>query len=213
MAEQTRAPHETEPPTTEPGRPTVVLVRHGATEWSESGQHTGLTDLPLLPEGEDEARALKPLLVGRSFALVLSSPLERATRTAELAGLDGVEIDDDLLEWRYGDVEGRTTVEMREGEDADWTVFDGAIPGGESGAEVVVRVDRVIARCLAVGDGEVALVGHGHCLRIVAARWLGLEARDGRLFHLSSGTISELAWEREQPVLKTWGLKPSLVET
>jgi len=194
----------------EQGRPTVVLVRHGATEWSESGQHTGLTDLPLLDEGEEEARALAPLLAERSFALVLSSPLSRATRTAELAGLRHVEIEPDLLEWDYGEVEGRTTAEMREA-DPDWTVFDGSIPGGESEAEVGARVDRVIARCLAVTDGEVALVGHGHCLRIVAARWLGLDVRDGRLFALASGTLCELSWEREQPVIKTWGLKPALV--
>jgi len=195
----------------EPGRPTVVLVRHGATEWSESGQHTGLTDLPLLAEGEDEARALAPVLAGRSFALVLSSPLVRAVRTAELAGLEGIEIEPDLLEWDYGEVEGRTTAELRE-VDPGWTVFDGAIAGGETAAEVGVRVDRVIARCRAAGGDEVALVGHGHCLRIVAARWLGLEVRDGRLLALGSGTICELAWEREQPVIKTWGLKPALVQ-
>jgi len=195
----------------EPGRPTVVLVRHGATEWSESGQHTGLTDLPLLGEGEDEARALAPLLAGRSFALVLASPLVRALRSAELAGLRDVEIDRDLLEWEYGEVEGRTTADLRQ-DDPTWNVFDGPIPGGERVEEVGARVDRVIARCLAA-DGDVALVGHGHCLRILAARWLGLEADRGRLFHLASGTISELDWEREQPVLKTWGLKPALVET
>ena len=195
----------------EENRPTVVLVRHGATEWSESGQHTGLTDIALLDEGEDEAKALAPLLEGRSFALVLSSPLDRATRTAELAGLRNVETDADLLEWDYGKVEGRTTAELRDEGDPDWTVFTGDIPGGEVAAEVGQRADRIIARCLAA-DGEVALVGHGHFLRIVAARWLGLEVRDGRLFHLSSGTISELDWEREQPVIKTWGLKPALVE-
>jgi len=191
--------------------PTVVLVRHGATEWSESGQHTGLTDLPLLAEGEDEARALAPILAGRTFALVLSSPLARAVRTAELAGLHKIEIEPDLLEWDYGKVEGRTTVEMRE-DDPEWTVFDGDISGGETAAEVGARVDRVIARCRAAGGDEVALVGHGHCLRIVAARWLGLDVRDGRLLALGSGTICELAWEREQPVIKTWGLKPALVE-
>ena len=195
----------------EENRPTVVLVRHGATEWSESGQHTGLTDMALLDEGEDEARALAPLLEARTFALVLSSPLDRATRTAELAGLRDVETDADLLEWDYGKVEGRTTAELRDEGDPDWTVFTGDIPGGEEAAEVGTRADRVIARCLAA-EGEVALVGHGHFLRIVAARWLGLEVRDGRLFHLSSGTISELDWEREQPVIKTWGLKPALVD-
>jgi len=191
-------------------RPTVVLVRHGATEWSESGQHTGLTDMELTAEGEEEARALEPLLANRTFALVLSSPLDRAVRTAQLAGLKDIETDADLLEWDYGEVEGRTTAELRE-DDPGWTVFTGDIPEGENAAEVGERVDRIIARCLAA-DGDVALAGHGHHLRIVAARWLGLEVRDGRLFHLSSGTISELDWEREQPVIKTWGLKPGLVE-
>jgi broad specificity phosphatase PhoE len=195
----------------ESNRPTVVLVRHGATEWSESGQHTGLTDLELLEEGEVEARALAPLLADRKFALVLSSPLGRAVRTAELAGLTGIEIDDDLLELDYGDVEGRTTVEMREHHDDDWTVFTGDIPDGESVQEAAVRADRVIARCLGAG-GDVVLSGHGHSLRILTARWLGLGPEAGRLFHLSSGTISELDWEREQPVIKTWGLKPSLVQ-
>ena len=195
----------------EKNRPTVVLVRHGATEWSESGQHTGLTDMALLEEGEAEARALAPVLEGRKFALVLSSPLSRALRTAELAGLTDIEIDDDLLELDYGDVEGRTTVEMREHHDDDWTVFTGNIPDGETVHEAATRADRVIARCLAAG-GDVALSGHGHSLRILTARWLGLDPRDGRLFHLSSGTISELDWEREQPVIKTWGLKPSLVQ-
>lgn len=191
-------------------RPTVVLVRHGATEWSESGQHTGLTDMALNEEGEDEARALAPLLAGREFALVLSSPLGRAMRTAQLAGLADIESDPDLLEWDYGEVEGRTTAELRE-DDADWTVFSGPVPDGETPQQVGVRVDRVIARCLAAG-GDVAVAGHGHCLRILAARWLGLDPEDGRLFHLSSGTISELSWEREQPVIKTWGLKPALVD-
>lgn len=188
-----------------------MLVRHGATEWSESGQHTGLTDMPLTSEGEDEARALGPLLAGRSFALVLSSPLGRARRTAELAGLGSIVTEPDLLEWDYGKVEGRTTAEMREEDDPGWTVFDGRIPGGETTAEVGKRVDRVIARCLGA-DGDVAVAGHGHCLRILAARWLGLDPTAGRLLHLASGTVSELAWEREQPVIRTWGLKPSLVD-
>ncbi len=187
----------------------VVLVRHGATEWSESGQHTGRTDMPLLADGEDEARALASLLAGRTFALVLSSPLSRALRTAELAGLADIELEPELVEWDYGTVEGRTTADLRE-QDPRWTVFGGPVPGGETVDEVGARVDRVIARCLAA-DGDVALVGHGHCLRILTARWLELEARDGRLLALGSGTISELGWEREQPVIKTWALKPSLV--
>lgn len=187
------------------GRPSVFLLRHGATEWSESGQHTGLTDIPLTDQGEDEARELIPLVAGRRFALVLSSPLSRALRSAELAGLADIEIEPDLLEWDYGKVEGRTTADMRKDE-PDWNVFASEIPGGETAEQVGERVDRVIARSRAV-DGEVLLVGHGHCLRILAARWLDLEPRDGRLLHLASGTLSELAWEREQPVIRTWGLR------
>ena len=184
-------------------RPSLFLLRHGATEWSESGQHTGLTDIPLTEQGEEEARGLAPLLVGRSFALVLSSPLARARRTAELAGLTDIKTDPDLLEWDYGTVEGLTTAEMREDE-PDWTVFSGEIAQGETAAQVGARVDRVIARSRAAG-GDVLGAGHGHCLRILAARWVGLEPRAGRLFHLASGTLSELSWEREQPVIKTWG--------
>lgn len=184
-------------------RPSLFLLRHGATEWSESGRHTGLTDIPLTEQGEKEARGLGPLLAGRSFALVLSSPLARARRTAELAGLRDVETDPDLLEWDYGTVEGLTTAEMRK-DDPDWTVFHGEIPGGETAAQVGERADRVIARSRAAG-GDVLLVGHGHSLRILAARWVDLEPRAGRLFHLASGTLSELSWEREQPVIKTWG--------
>ena len=186
-------------------RPSLFLLRHGATEWSQSGQHTGVTDLPLLPEGEDEARALAPLLADRSFALVLSSPMSRAIRTAELAGLTGVEAEPDLVEWDYGTVEGRTTVEMRE-DDPDWTVFTGEVPEGETVEQVGERVDRVIARARGAG-GDVLVSGHGHCLRILAARWIDLEPAAGRLFHLASGTLSELSWEREQPVIKTWGLQ------
>ena len=184
-------------------RPSLFLLRHGATEWSESGQHTGLTDIPLTDQGEEEARGLAPLLAGRSFSLVLSSPLSRALRSAELAGLRDIETEPDLLEWDYGTVEGRTTAEMREDE-PEWTVFHGEIPKGETVAQVGERVDRVIARSRAAG-GDVLVAGHGHCLRILAARWIDLEPRAGRLFHLASGTLSELSWEREQPVIKTWG--------
>ena len=184
-------------------RPSLFLLRHGATEWSESGQHTGLTDIPLTERGEEEARALAPLVADRSFALVLSSPLSRALRSAELAGLNDIEIESDLLEWDYGTIEGRTTAEMRE-DQPDWTVFHGEIPDGETADQVGERVDRVIARARAAG-GDVLVAGHGHCLRILAARWIGLEPRAGQLFHLASGTLSELSWEREQPVIKTWG--------
>ena len=186
-------------------RPSLFLLRHGATEWSESGQHTGVTDLPLLPEGEDEARALAPLLADRSFTLVLSSPMSRAKRSAELAGLTDVQEDPDLVEWNYGEVEGVTTATMRE-DQPTWTVFSGKLPGGETPAQVGERVDRVIARARAAG-GDVLVSGHGHCLRILAARWIDLEPDAGRLFHLASGTLSELSWEREQPVIKTWGLQ------
>lgn len=186
-------------------RPSVFLLRHGATEWSESGQHTGLTDIPLTRRGEEEARALGPVLEGRSFVLVLSSPLSRARRTAELAGLTNIQVEPDLTEWDYGKIEGRTTAELRQEIDPDWTVFTGEIPDGETAEQVGVRVDRVIGRCLGAG-GDVLVTGHGHGLRILAARWIGLDARAGQLFHLASGTLSELSWEREQPVIKTWGL-------
>ena len=178
------------------------LVRHGATEWSRSGRHTGTTDLPLLPEGEQDARALAGRLAGTAFRLVLTSPLQRARRTAELAGFPDAEIDADLVEWEYGDYEGVTTAEIRESVPG-WTVWSHPCPGGESAEQVGARVDRLIARVRAV-DGDVLLVSHGHTLRALAARWVGLPTTDGRLLALDTGTISVLGYERETAVVTRW---------
>lgn len=181
---------------------TLTVVRHGATAWSLAGKHTGRTDLPLLPEGEEQARALVPRLAGTPYALVLTSPRQRARRTAELAGFPDAVVDDDLGEWDYGDYEGVTTDEIRE-HDPDWTVWTGRLPGGESAEAFSVRLDRVIARAQAV-DGPVLAFSHGHCLRALAARWLGLPVGEGRLWHLDTATVSELGAEREQAVLLRW---------
>jgi len=180
----------------------VWVVRHGATEWSESGRHTSTTDLPLLPSGEDAARALAPRLAGHDFALVLSSPRERARRTAELAGFRAAEVDEDLVEWDYGDYEGATSDQIRESV-PDWTVWTYPCPGGETAAQVTDRLDRVVARCLEV-DGNSLLFGHGHSLRGLAARWLELPLGEGRLLKLETSTISVLGHEREQAVVLRW---------
>ena len=185
----------------------VVLVRHGATEWSVSGQHTGRTDLPLLPEGEAGARAIAPALADRQFALVLVSPLTRARRTCELAGLvDRAIVEPDLLEWDYGDVEGRTTAEMQ-AELPGWSIWRGPVPNGETIDEVAARADRVIARARAA-DGDVALVAHGHILRILAARWCAWRPRAGKRLPLDTATISILGWEHEYPTLRRWNAPP-----
>ena len=180
----------------------VWLVRHGETEWSRDGRHTGSTDIPLTEQGEESARALAPRLSGTRFALVLTSPLERARRTAALAGFPEAEVDQDLVEWRYGDYEGITTDEIRETV-PDWTVWTHPCPGGESSEDVATRLDRVVARCLREA-GDVLLVGHGHALRGLAARWLGLPVTDGRHFRLDTGTVSVLGHERETAVLLHW---------
>ena len=180
----------------------VWLVRHGATEWSEAGRHTSTTDLPLLPRGRSRARSLRPRLAGHDFALVLTSPRLRARRTAELAGFPEAEVDDDLVEWDYGDYEGVTTDEIRESVPG-WTVWTHPCPGGETAEEVSARLDRVVARCLAA-DGDALLFGHGHALRALAARWLRLPVSEGRLLRLDTGTVSVLGHEREEPVVLTW---------
>jgi broad specificity phosphatase PhoE len=180
----------------------VWLVRHGATEWSESGRHTSTTDLPLLPQGEDQARGLAPRLADRDFALVLTSPRSRARRTAELAGFPMAEVDDDLAEWAYGSYEGVTTDEIREAVPG-WTVWTHPCPGGETPEQVSARLDRVVARCLG-GSGDCLLFGHGHALRALTARWLRLPVSDGRLLRLDTGTLSELGHEREEPVVLRW---------
>jgi probable phosphoglycerate mutase len=180
----------------------VWVVRHGETEWSRDGRHTGTTDLPLTEAGEAAARALAPRLAGESFALVLTSPLERARRTAALAGFPEAEVDGDLVEWDYGDYEGVTTDEIRQTV-PDWTVWTHPCPGGESADQVSARLDRVVARCHAA-SGDVLLVGHGHALRALAARWLELPATDGRLLKLDTGTVSVLGHERESPAVVRW---------
>ena len=182
----------------------VVLVRHGETAWSASGQHTGRTDLPLLPAGEAQASQLRTRLAGRQFGLVLCSPMGRARRTAELAGLGEVVIDPDLLEWDYGDFEGRTTDEIRQ-HYPSWTIWDGPWPGGESIDQVAARADRVVARVRQVDPGSVAaLVAHGHILRVLAARWLGAPPQSGRWLALDTGTLCELGWEHETAVVRHW---------
>jgi len=180
----------------------LYLVRHGATEWSIAGRHTGTTDLPLLPEGEDTARALAARLRGADFGLVLTSPRQRARRTAELAGFPDAVVDDDLAEWDYGDYEGVTTEEIRE-KDPDWTIWSGVTPGGETPEQVGARLDRVIDRVRAT-DGHTLVFGHGHALRALAARWLGLPVAEGRLLKLDTATLSVLGFEREQPVVLHW---------
>lgn len=185
-----------------------MLLRHGETEWSRSGRHTGRTDLPLTDIGEDQARALGPLVKARTFDLVLVSPAARARRTADLAGLTGYELEPDLWEWDYGGYEGITTPAIRERRPGWYLWRDGVPPGdaehpGESAAEVAARADRVIARVRRV-EGEVALVAHGHFLRVLTARWLGLPPTDGRLFRLDTGTYSRLGFEHAEPVILSW---------
>lgn len=183
--------------------PTIVLVRHGATEWSVSGRHTSHTDVPLTADGRRDAEKLRPRLAGRHFALVLSSPLSRARETAELAGLgDQVEADDDLEEFDYGDYEGRTTAEIRE-QRPGWDVWRDDSPGGETPPQVGVRADRVIARALAA-HGDVALFAHGHLLRVLGARWIGVEAVHGGNLGLSTGAVCELGFERERRAIWHW---------
>lgn len=181
---------------------TATLVRHGATAWSISGQHTSSTDLPLLPEGEQGGREVAARLAGTHFAEVLTSPLRRARHTAELAGFADAEVCGDLVEWGYGDYEGRTTAAIRE-EVPGWTLWTHGAPGGESAADVAARCDRVVARIRAA-SGPVLVFAHGHVLRVLTARWLGLGPAEGRLFRLDTSTVSVVGVERETPVLLRW---------
>jgi probable phosphoglycerate mutase len=178
----------------------IVLIRHGATDWSQSGRHTGITDVPLNDEGLAEATALCDRYKVWDFSLVLSSPLQRALATAQACGLgDRVELDDDLHEWSYGDYEGVTTADIRK-DQPGWTVWNGICPNGETVDEVGARADRVLARVSDV-EGAVALFGHAHMFRILIARWLGFPPVDGRLFKLETASISVLGYERETRVL------------
>ncbi len=181
------------------------LVRHGATAWALSGRHTGRTDLPLLPEGEAEARALAPVLARQRFAAVLVSPLQRARRTAELAGLGAeARICPDLQEWDYGRYEGITTAEIRS-QVPGWTVWSHGCPDGESSPQVEARCQRVIALAESLADGgAVALVAHGHILRSLAGTWLGLGPGGGALLNLNTATLSVLGHERERRTVVRW---------
>jgi probable phosphoglycerate mutase len=180
----------------------VWLIRHGPTEWSESGQHTGNTDVPLTDKGEAAAKALAPILARQTFARVVSSPMSRARRTAELAGLTPDDLDGDLCEWDYGDYEGRTTPDIRETVPG-WTVWRDGCPNGEIAGEVGARVDRAIERIKQV-DGDVAVFAHGHVLRVLAARWLGEAPEFGRHYALSTAAVCVLGHERESPVILHW---------
>jgi probable phosphoglycerate mutase len=181
----------------------VVLVRHGETAWSLSGQHTGLTDIPLTEHGEEVARGLTSVLASRDFKQVLCSPLRRARDTCELAGLgDRALIEPDLCEWDYGSYEGRTPAEIRV-DAPDWLVFRDGCPSGESPQAIGARVDRVIERVRAV-DGPVALFAHGHVLRVFGARWIGLPTAGGSHFRLDPSTLSVLAWYRGVPAIRCW---------
>jgi len=191
----------------------LVVVRHGATEWSRSGQHTGVTDLPLLPDGEEDGRRLGPVLAERAIRHAFISPLTRARRTAELAGLlDGAvdaRIEPDLVEVDYGAYEGRTTKDISAELGRPWSLWaDGTVPGdspGESLAQVAERVDRVLARVRPLlDDGDVALVAHGHVLRILTARWLGLGPASGALFPLETGRYGLLGFEHDWAALTGW---------
>jgi broad specificity phosphatase PhoE len=187
----------------------MILVRHGETEWARDGRHTGRTDIPLTPHGEEQAGALAPLLAGREITLALVSPALRARRTAELAGLTRLadhEIDERLWEWDYGAYEGRTTREIRE-ERPGWFLWRDGVVGGETAEQVGARVDLVLDRVRPrLAEGDVALVAHGHVLRALTARWLDLPPTDGRLFKLGTGTLSTLGTEHDVPVLSTWNL-------
>ena len=183
--------------------PEVVLVRHGETEWSLSGQHTGTTDIPLTDAGREQARATGAALAGREFALVLTSPLGRARETAELAALgENAQVREDLREWDYGEYEALTTADIRAGRPG-WDLWRDGCPGGEMAAQVGARVDRVIAEARAAA-GDVALFAHGHVLRVLGARWLGLPPERGGSFGLSTATIGVLGHERENPVVWLW---------
>jgi len=179
------------------------LIRHGETEWSVSGAHTGRTDIPLTPAGEESARKVGHELNGQHFALVLTSPLQRALRTCEIAGYgDEAQIDPNLAEWDYGQYEGRTSDQIRE-QRPGWFIFRDGVEGGETIGQVAARANDVIDRALQT-DGDVALFAHGHILRILTACWLDLPPEDGKMFVLGTGSISILGWEHEQRAILRW---------
>jgi len=181
----------------------VYLLRHGETEWSLNGRHTGVTDIPLTENGRNLARQLQPILAREKFVTVFTSPLQRARDTCDLAGLGTLaSIDRDLMEWNYGEYEGLTTDQIRQTR-PDWSVFRDGCPGGESPPEVSVRADRIVSRVRAV-DGNVVLFSHGHILRVLAARWINLSASYGENFLLDTATLNVLGYYRESPAFKIW---------
>ncbi len=193
----------------------LILLRHGETEWSQAGKHTGRTDIQLTAHGAAAAAALAPLLARRDIVAVFSSPAQRAARTAELAGLTNVKQDPDLWDWDYGGYEGRTTQQIQ-AQRPGWDLWrDGVTPGdaahpGETVQQVGERVDRVLARVHPIlADADVALVAHGHVLRVLAARYLRLEPSEGKLFRLDTGTVSALGMEHDQPVILSWNVPPA----
>jgi broad specificity phosphatase PhoE len=188
--------------------PEIYLIRHGETEWSLNGRHTGVSDIPLTEHGRQQARLLGQDLVATNFQLVLTSPLRRARETCELAGLgERAQIDPDLMEWNYGDYEGLTSEQIHAGRPG-WTIFnDGGGPDGETPEQVGVRVDRVIARVRAL-QSDAVLFAHGHVLRVLAARWLGLAPSAGAHFLLDTGTVCVLDTDRGVAAVKRWNVKP-----
>ena len=187
-----------------PAGPVVWLARHGETEWSRTLRHTGRTDLPLTEQGEREARLLREPLAAVTFDRVLCSPLSRARETCELAGLGGrEELREDLLEWDYGDYEGRTSAEIHE-ERPGWLLWTDGCPNGESPADVGARADRIVAELLTMTAATVAVFAHGHLLRVLTARWLDLTPADGRHFGLGTATLSRLGWEHDYRVIQRW---------
>jgi broad specificity phosphatase PhoE len=194
--------------------PTLYLARHGETAWTISGQHTGLTDIPLTPAGEDEGRRLGGVLRGLTFDRIWTSPLQRAARTCALAGFaDVAVVDPDLLEWNYGDFDGKTSREIQQIRPG-WVVFRDGAPGGESAADVTARADRVIARVRAV-DGDTLLFSSGHFLRALAARWLGLDVGAGRFLLLGTASLSALSYDhdRTRPAIRFWNDRRHLAAT
>lgn len=186
----------------------IFLVRHGQTEWSREGRHTSFSDIDLTDVGAQQAERLRPLLDGRQYRAVLSSPRTRALKTAKLAGLPNATIDEDLAEWNYGDYEGVTTAAIRE-KRPGWTIWRDGAPGGESPEEIGARMHRVLERAddMLTG-GDVVLVGHGHALRVAAAHWIGLGTAGGALLWLDTATVSALGYEREQRVVRRWNVAP-----
>lgn len=187
------------------GAPHVWLFRHGQTEWSANGRHTGRTDIPLTAAGEDQARALAPFVAPLGIELVLCSPRARARCTADLAGLVPYEVTEDLQEWDYGVFEGRTTADIRE-EYPDWTIWNGPWEGGETAGDVAARADRLISRIRGSGASKVALVGHGHFSRVTGVRWVRTAVEAGEWLEFDTASWSRLGWDRGVPVLSHWNV-------